>query len=90
MGATASRHFADIVANVETVVAVEALCAAQACDLRSLTPSGTLGESYRLVRSKVGTLERDDRIIADDVAAMTTLIRGGDLAALIDVEDEAS
>ena len=35
MGMTAARHARDIVANAEIVVALEALAAAQALDLRS-------------------------------------------------------
>jgi histidine ammonia-lyase len=80
MGATAARHLRDITRNVERIIAVEALCAAQACDLRGLQPSGALGELHAAIRIAVPTLERDDRVIADDVEAIWRLIHDGMLA----------
>ena len=81
MGATAARHFRQIVGSVETIVAVEALCAAQACDLGGRVPPGPLGALHARIRERVPVLERDDRIIADDVAAAVRLLRAGDLVA---------
>jgi histidine ammonia-lyase len=80
MGATAARHFRDITRNVERIIAVEALCAAQACDVRGLRPLGALGELHDAIRSAVPMLERDDRIIADDVGAAWRLVHDGELA----------
>ncbi len=50
MGATAARHFRQIVANVENIIAVEAVCAAQACDLTARIPSGPLGQLHARIR----------------------------------------
>ena len=81
MGATAALHFRRVVANVETIVAVEALCAAQACDLVGRVPPGPLGALHARVRARVPPLERDERIVADDVAAVVGLVRDGRLVA---------
>ncbi|MGH2533440.1 MAG: histidine ammonia-lyase [Thermomicrobiales bacterium] len=77
MGATAARHFRQIVTNVEMVVAVEAICAAQACDLASRVPTGRLGRLHRRIRERVPSLQSDDRVVADDVATSVDLLRAG-------------
>jgi len=81
MGATAARHYRQIVANVETVLAVEALCAAQAADLTARIPKGALGDIYAAIRERVPFLERDDRVASDDIAAVLSLLREGKLIA---------
>jgi histidine ammonia-lyase len=79
MGATAALHLRRVVANVETIVAVEALCAAQACDLAGRVPPGPLGALHARIRSRVPPLDGDDRIVGDDVAAVAALVRAGAL-----------
>lgn len=79
MGSVAARNLRQVVANVETIVAIEALCAAQACDLAERVPPGPLGEVHRLIREQVPTLNGDTRVIADDVAAASALLRAGRL-----------
>ena len=90
MGTTAARHFAEIVGNVETIIAIEALCAAQACDLRGIEPVGQLGRAYALIRASVPPLESDDRIIADEVETMGEVVRSGQLGQLVDWKGGAS
>jgi histidine ammonia-lyase len=84
MGSIAARHLGQVVANVETIVAIEALCAAQACDLADRVPAGPLGRLYDRLRERVPALNGDTRVIAGDVAAATALLREGQL----DVTDE--
>jgi histidine ammonia-lyase len=79
MGATAARHLRQVVTNVERVLAVEALCAAQGCDLRGYLPNGPLGDVYRRIRERVPMLERDDRIMGDDIGMILELLREGGL-----------
>ncbi len=79
MGATAARHFRQIVANVENIIAVEALCAAQACDLTARTPSGPLGQLHARIRAQIPFRDRDDRPVADDIAIARDLLRAGGL-----------
>ncbi len=86
MGTIGARHFRDITANVERIVAVEALCAAQACDLRSMAPAGKLGMVYETIRSCVPMLERDDRVVAIDIETVWQLVHSGSLADQIGEE----
>jgi histidine ammonia-lyase len=79
MGATAALTFRQIVEQVETIVAVEALCAAQACDLSGRMPQGALREIYDQIRAAVPELRGDERIVAGDIAAAGALVRSGRL-----------
>jgi histidine ammonia-lyase len=60
MGMTSALKFAQIVKNVEVIVAIEAMCAAQGLDfLKPLKPGPRLAEAYSRIRAVVPTLERD-------------------------------
>ena len=63
MGMTAALKLAQIVKNVETVLAIELLCAAQGLEfLKPLKPGPKLAEVYRRVRQHVPALERDAQL----------------------------
>jgi histidine ammonia-lyase len=85
MGSIAARHLRDVLANVERIVAIELLCAAQALDFRSaqrgLTPGAGVTEAHRRLRRVVAHLDRD-REPGPDLAAATVLVRSGELADL--------
>jgi histidine ammonia-lyase len=60
MGMTAALKFTQIVKNVETILAIELLCASQGLDfLKPLKPSPRLQAVHRLVRERVPMIERD-------------------------------
>ncbi len=60
MGMTAALKFAQVVKNVEHILAIELLCAAQGLEfLKPLKPSPKLQKVYSLVRERVPALERD-------------------------------
>jgi histidine ammonia-lyase len=60
MGMTAALKFAQVVDNVETILAIELLCAAQGLEfLKPLRPSPRLQIAYERVRERVPALERD-------------------------------
>jgi histidine ammonia-lyase len=60
MGMTAALKFAQVVDNVETILAIELLCAAQGLEfLKPLKPGPKLQEVYNLVRQRAPALERD-------------------------------
>jgi histidine ammonia-lyase len=81
MGMTAARHLRAIVDNAEVVVAIEALAAAQALDLRApLRPAPGTAAARDAVRARVPFLE-EDRELGADVAAAAELVRSGGLAA---------
>jgi histidine ammonia-lyase len=60
MGMTAALKFAQVVNNVETILAIELLCAAQGLEfLKPLKPGPKLQEVYSRVRRRAPALERD-------------------------------
>lgn len=81
MGMTAARHARAIVDNAETVIALEALGAAQALDLRApLEPGPATRAVHDAIRARVPFVEHD-REFGADIAAAVALVRDG---ALID------
>jgi len=80
MGPTAARKAAQALRNVERIVAIELLCAAQGVDLRG--GAAKLGKgtkaAYKVVRSHVPTL-KVDRALSNDVEAVVALIHNGEL-----------
>jgi histidine ammonia-lyase len=60
MGMTAALKFAQVVDNVETILAIELLCAAQGLEfLKPLKPGPKLQDVYDRVRLRAPALERD-------------------------------
>ncbi len=79
MGMTAARHARDIVTDAETVVALEALAAAQALDLRApLEPGPATRAVHDVIRQSVPFFEAD-REFGPDIADAVALLRDGDL-----------
>jgi len=86
MGMTSARHARDVVANAEVVLALEALAAAQALDLRApLVPSPATGAAREAVRGVVPFLDAD-RELGPDIGAAVGLVRSG---ALVDAAEGA-
>jgi len=77
MGMTAARHARDVVANAEVVIALEALVAAQALDLRApLEPAVGTGAARDAIRERVTFLDAD-RELRPDIDSVTDLVRSG-------------
>jgi histidine ammonia-lyase len=80
MGMIAARHAREVVGNAETVVALEALGAAQALDLRApLEPGPATRAVKETLRDAVPFFEAD-REFGPDIAAAVDLVRSGALA----------
>lgn len=91
MGAIAARHARSILDNVERVLAIELLVAAQALEARlallpDVAPGAGVVEAQRRIRAVVPALIAD-REPAPDIAAATALVRRG---ALIDLVGETT
>ncbi|PZR62970.1 MAG: histidine ammonia-lyase [Chloroflexi bacterium] len=81
MGATSALHLRAALDAAQSVVAIEALCAAQALDFRApLRPGPRLGSAHAAIRSVVPHLS-DDRPPAPDIAAVRALVESGALLA---------
>lgn len=60
MGMTSALKFAQIVKNVETIIAIELLCAAQGLEfVKPLKPGPKLAAAYEAIREKVPAIDRD-------------------------------
>ena len=94
MGATAGRHARSVLGNVEQIVAIELLCAAQALELRlemlaseagadagEVAPGSGVTEALARIRERVRHLD-GDREPGPDLAAMLALVHEGTLADL--------
>jgi histidine ammonia-lyase len=80
MGVGAALKAREAVALLETVLALELLCAAQGLEfLKPLAPGRGVAAAYARVRERVAPLEAD-RWLAPDIAAVEALVREGVLA----------
>ncbi|MDR3792570.1 MAG: histidine ammonia-lyase [Terracidiphilus sp.] len=77
MGMTGALKLRGIVDNVERVVGIELMCAAQGVEFRQpLKPAKAIGEACAVVREVVPRLEAD-RVLAPEIAAMAAAVREG-------------
>ncbi len=80
MAAHGARRLGKMVENLNVILGVEAICAAQGVDFRAPLPtSAPLQAVVARLRQDVATLG-DDRYLAPDLAAAARLIGNGDLA----------
>jgi histidine ammonia-lyase len=82
MGMTSAVLTLDALERAETVVAIEALCAAQAIELVPGRPGAGAGRLHALIRERVGPLV-EDRPPAADVDSVRPLVAEGVLAAAV-------
>ncbi len=84
MGTLAARKAHQVLENLEQVLAIELLCAAQALDLfTNLKPGkGTLA-AYRFLRQHVSHMDRD-RELAPDIETVAERIRSGELLKAVE------
>ncbi|MGC1497493.1 MAG: histidine ammonia-lyase [Sulfitobacter sp.] len=81
MAAHGAVRLGRMVTNLERILGVEAICAAQGIEFRApLTTSAPLTAVVQTLRSKVATLT-NDRYMAPDLEAAATLIRDGAIVA---------
>ena len=80
MAAHGARRLGKMVENLNVILGVEAICAAQGIDFRApLTTSPPLQKVVARLREDVASLG-DDRYLAPDLAAAARLIASGALA----------
>ncbi|TMF41298.1 MAG: histidine ammonia-lyase [Chloroflexi bacterium] len=84
MGPIAGRHARMVLGHVERILAIEALCAAQALDLRlaalaDVAAGEGVREAHALVRSVARHVDAD-REMGPDLASVTALVHRGELA----------
>lgn len=75
MGSISGRKFNQVLGNLENILAVELMFAAQGLEFRRPAKcSKIVEENYDIIRSKVQKLE-SDRLIGDDILAIAELIK---------------
>lgn len=75
MGSISGRKFNQILENLEKILAIELMYAAQALEFRRPnTFSDIIEANFKIIREKVKKLE-DDRLLKDDIAAMIALVK---------------
>jgi histidine ammonia-lyase len=84
MGSIAARKAREILRNVEWILAIELLCAAQGIDYRGADKAGKGTRAvHSLLRKKVPIL-KEDRAISKDIEACTELIQSGELMKAVE------
>lgn len=79
MGTFAARKSAEIVRNLETILAIELLCACQALELRApIKPSKVTAAVLKLVRSRIPFLD-EDRLMHKDINMAKNIVRSGQI-----------
>jgi len=79
MGMTSARHAREVVGNAECVIALEALGAAQALDLRApLDPGPATRAVHAAIRARVSFFDAD-REFGPDIADAVSMVRQGGL-----------
>ena len=80
MGWNACRDLRAAVADATRLVAIEALCAAEAVELRGLPPASATAAVVARLRDEVPRMDAD-RFLAPDLAAAERLVADGSLRA---------
>lgn len=75
MGSISGRKFNQILGNIEKILAIELMYAAQAIEFRRPNKvSDILEENFAIIRNKVKKLE-EDRLLKDDIYTMIDLVK---------------
>lgn len=75
MGMTSALKFTQVVKNVEIILAIELMCAAQGLDfLKPLQPSPRLQAVYSRVRERVPFIEKD-AVLSNHIESLVPLVR---------------
>jgi histidine ammonia-lyase len=84
MGSISGRKALQVIGNVEKILAIELLCAAQAFDFRgSLKSSRVLEACHEHIRSKIEHAHQD-RIFSEDIAQALQIIREQELTQVVE------
>lgn len=90
MGSIGGRKAYQVIGNVEKILGIELLCAAQALDFhRPLKSSKIIGEMHSLVRKQV-THATVDRVFALDIEKTINMVKDGVLLSVVRQEENYS
>ncbi|NAY92687.1 histidine ammonia-lyase [Muricauda sp. JGD-17] len=84
MGSISARKALQVIGNVEKILAIELLTAAQAFEYRKPLKSGLLlDEIHKFIRIKVSFAE-SDRVFADDIEKGIDMVKKGEIIRLVE------
>ena len=86
MAAHGARRLARMVENLNVILGVEALCAAQGIEFRAPLPTSPRLQSAMAAIRAVSLAVTQDRYLAPDIAAAATLVRDGTLVTATGLE----
>jgi len=79
MGSISGRQFNQILGNLEKIIAIELMYAAQALEFRRPTTfSKIIEKNHKIIRAKVNKLE-EDRLLKDDINQMILLVENKEI-----------
>ena len=79
MGSISGRQFNQIIGNLEKIIAIELMYAAQALEFRRPTTfSKIIEKNHKIIRAKVNKLE-EDRLLKDDINQMILLVENKEI-----------
>lgn len=84
MGMTAAIKLKKVLQNTTSVLAIEAMAAAQGLDLRAPLRSSPRGEKAKAAIRRVSRPVTGDRVLAGDFATLAALISKGELSHVLD------
>src|SRR5712664_715652 len=83
MGMSGARRLEHMLVNLRHAIAIELLCACQGIDLLAPLETGALAKkAYQVVRGSSHKVS-EDRPLAADIEALSTVVAGGTLSALL-------
>jgi len=83
MGMSGARRLEHMLVNLRHTIAIELLCACQGIDLLAPLQTGALAKkAYQVVRGSSHKVS-EDRPLAADIEALSTVVAGGTLSALL-------
>jgi len=84
MGSIAARKLWDVMRNVETVIAIEVLCASRGIELlRPLRSSRHVEQAVETIR-KIVPFREEDTVLYHDIEAVRVSVAGGSLLNAVD------
>lgn len=78
MGAHGARHLRQILGNVQNVIAIELLCAAQALDFQDLKAGKGVQAAWEYIREHIPNMD-SDRYFRPDLLRLAEMVKSGEL-----------
>jgi len=85
MGSISARHAWDILKNVQQVIAIEFLAAAQGIDFHSQSPGKGTAAAHGFIRRHISHLQQD-RVMYPDIEKIIRFVKAGDIVRAVEAK----